>query len=59
MQNFKKKANLAAANWVRKIGRAAMEKWPPDCYGISFQPQHPARPEHEKMQTQTGKKARL
>lgn len=59
MQNFKKKANLAAANWVRKIGRAAMEKWPPDCWGAYFQPQRPARPEHEKAQAPTGKKTPL
>lgn len=59
MENFKEKATVAAANWVRKLGLVAMDKWPPDCWGPYYQPQRPARPEGGQAELQAGKKARL
>lgn len=59
MENFKEKANVAAANWIRKLGMAEMYGWPPGCIGAGFQPQRPARPEGGQAEPQAGKKARL
>lgn len=59
MERLNGKTTEVAARWVRKIGLAAMDKWPPDCWGPFYQPQRPARPEGGQAEPQAGKKARL
>lgn len=59
MERLNGKTTEVAARWVRKIGLAAMDKWPPDCAGAVFQAQRPARPEGKGAEPQAGKKARL